>query len=1353
MKILKYIIFSLILTLSLSGGEVIETLPTRERAEMNIEVTKVFSEKLDALLDESNKEITLNFKETTIDESQFEVFLIENLNTLPSYSVSKGGRRALEVIKNGAKLRAGSKITTGKLSYFLDRAKGKKALKIQYEEKPEKLYLGVLNKSTNTVAKVFSINYDTKNNFVGAMTNSVISGFSGDTTLTFSDNGNFNDEFFHQVESNAIVTTTLDGFNDNSHTFRLSAIIGGSSNLNGDGGTKAQGTSPSENTTTGYKQPKVKVGNLILPIKLNLTSANDVQIFKYKMHQKDTELTTVALRGKTTTLITKFQPYIDNDIIVAARKVKDLNVLLTWDTTEGQINQVAFPKADYNNYGSVPHASNNRTDIAPYPNLKIVKNQTTHSGTIEFSSRTEPTIKNTSDSNFLKGLKYKGYVGVFNTTEDTKELVYSSVSGEGVSDGGDSSELQFTKTNTSGNSITFKIKYNKGEPTYELVSYTQVDYAKDKPSDRTFDFVIKYFEESGLVRKTDSVTVIVPTMRHEVTTNIPGEVIFYDDGDNIESIALQNNYYVFAGGSMKYKIENIPNSYPSYFPVISLYNGNVSTPFGDSNLGNESKAESSDSYHKVKFNNKDEKIIINLYFGFDYEAAKTKYRVSNLSPFEIVQKIGIVHQRLVAFMLGGYIQKTSITSTTSATAEPPGHSALLRFRIPPSIFIENRGINQIETPLPYINNNENIKFVVGKRTETQSNENLNTFVYPTGNTTTSINFPPIKIVKNQITRDMTMTIDRNYDEEFIDFDASGSTSKSGITLSSGFNMKGLPFKSNIIIKNKGITNDITHRVVGEDIDGGGNTTQNINFDVTGINGKKAKIELKYGINGLPSLAVRDWTGPDTFKIQILHNEYSGLNRRTYNLDITTPDTNRLVLTKNNILPESIYLDKDRKKLTSEANIATYAVFDGGSLELTLYNFTNNRFPAVTVGNAHVVQGNRYSPPTSIQDLKLKYENHEFETRVHFWTNGFETNNNIFFSSHLGKEVITGRHNNVSPNDNLVTSTNLRMNIPESEIVYFRRYVNSDRIELIAQNPTVDVITSTIGKKDGSGYTVTNDFALSERIAYPKVILTKDNVNVNGLVTLNTNYQKGTRIDFDKSDIPISDGVRRDSMFPRGLSYGGTMEIYQLRTKIGETMNVNGLDKYTGAGDTDKKYEFTLKDHLGRDAKISLQYRTDGLVSFSLDEWEGEGEINFIIFHKEGSGLTRKTTNMKIVTPKIGEKISSDVLDFGVLLKGSNINYTAETSIVVQPFSGHNLILELDDSNKEKVSLTNGNSTVEATRLSVDSGEVNGTNKVFKLSGVITKGDLDNSTAEGSHTGTVTLQMKVVPATTVNLNNK
>lgn len=986
MKILKYIIFSLVLTLSLSGGEVIETLPTRERAEMNIEVTKVFSEKLDALLDESNKEITLNFKETTIDESQFEVFLIENLNTLPSFSVSKGGRRALEVIKNGAKLRAGSKITTGKLSYFLDRAKGKKALKIQYEEKPEKLYLGVLNKSTNTVAKVFSINYDTPTTY--AKVNISLTGeFKNEMIFT-------DDKIFDNIdpivskEGSGSVTATLDNYLDGNNSgepdkrrhFRLSAIIGGSSSYKepqNPGNTVVNNTLSSD-----YKQPQVSiVGKGPFNIKLELESSNPVQTFKENE-------SIVAYRGKDTkVLIVQLKPSISSEIIKAARSINSLEVSLDW-SNNNQLNQIAFPLASWttvtngtNWIATIPsqylteQEKQEPIKIATYPSLKIVKTQTTYNGTIESNAKNSSIVS--QDTNFLRGLNSKGSIEIFKTSETSLPLASSNISETGSTD----QDLIFEVINNSGNKMKFKIKYTSGNPSYELIDYIKSNSDDTSEEKRTFNFVIKHYEESGLLRKTDNVKVIV--------------------AENTNNLVVNHN-------------------------------------------------------------------------------------------------------------------------------------------------------------------------------------------------------------------------------------------------------------------------------VGEEV---------------------------------------------------------------------------------------TYLDQDRKTLTNGSGIPTYAVFLGGILNVTLENFTIGKIPILTLGKSSFTNATNYyayDTYNQFNNLFLEHGNYKFSTRIHFWSNYFP---NIFLLQHLTKEVVVGKHTNNSTENNLSFSTELKLNIPESNIIEMRkeeRFANYE-ILLTPEVNNFNVITAIIGKQNEQATLFTADSNSDPKITipYPKIKFVKDNVTQSGIVNLNTSYKKGTTIDFDKDGVATSNTATLDatSRFPQGLSYGGTMEIYQGETKIGETMNVNGLDKYKEAGET-SKHQFTLKDHLGRDAKISLQYRTDGLVSFSLDEWEGEGEINFTIFHKEGSGLIRKTTNMKIVTPKIGEEKNKGILDFGVLLKGSNINYTAETSIVVQPFSGHNLILELDSSNTEKkVSLTNGDSTVEATGLSIDFEKVDGTNKVFKLRGVITKDNLDKSTAEGAHTGTIILQMKVVPATTVNLNNK
>ncbi|MGL4253337.1 MAG: hypothetical protein ACRCR2_04710, partial [Fusobacteriaceae bacterium] len=118
MRIRKLIFFLLIPLLSFQifsqKGEVktVEALPTRERAEMNIEVTKIKSEKIQGLLNRDEKTITLDLPETV---EGYEFFFTENLNSLPSYS--------------GNRVRMGTR-ETGKYNYKIDGAQGKKKMKI-----------------------------------------------------------------------------------------------------------------------------------------------------------------------------------------------------------------------------------------------------------------------------------------------------------------------------------------------------------------------------------------------------------------------------------------------------------------------------------------------------------------------------------------------------------------------------------------------------------------------------------------------------------------------------------------------------------------------------------------------------------------------------------------------------------------------------------------------------------------------------------------------------------------------------------------------------------------------------------------------------------------------------------------------------------------------------------------------------------------------------------------------------------------------------------------------------------------------------------------------------------------------
>ncbi|MGL5903100.1 MAG: hypothetical protein ACRCZO_10490, partial [Cetobacterium sp.] len=1246
MKLLKYIIFSLALAISLKGGEVIESLPTREKAEMNIEVTKIFTEKIVASHDEDLKTITLDFKNSSVDQSLYEIFLFEDLNTLPSYSVSNGRGRVFDVIKNGAKLRAGSKVTSGKLTYFLDRAKSTPTLNIQYEEKPNKIYIGVLNKSTNNVAKIFYVEYDTPQSYAGAITH-FYNGIPN--KMSFNDNGDSVDStHFYWITHSSTSDISMDNHGQNT-TFRLSAIIGGSSLGDSSGNTIVNGV------VTNFIQPQIKVGDETLPIKLNLgsivPSGSNLSTFTHKMHPKDSS-SIIAARSSNLALKVKLELSIDPDIIKAARKVNLVEVPFEWITSNGQKNQVAFPKADWQNGGSIPHSENNRTEIAPYPALSIIKNSTTHAGSINFSTYTSSTI-NPQDNLFFKGLKYSGFIKIYKNSSDTTPLVESKISGNGVSDGGDTDEMNFNLTNSSGNSLSFKLKFEKGEPKYELVSFTQSDYTKESETDRSFEFVMKQHEESTLLRKTDTVKIIAPKMQHTMSNNIPSELIFYDNGENITNsynnaivTTTTDGLLVSPAGDLRYVLDNIPNSYPNYFPVISLYNADTATPFGDSNLGENSKSLTADNYFKVILNGIEKEIGAYLYFGQDsYASVRSTYSKYNLTPFERVQKYGGTGKILKGFMNGGFIKPNYVSTLHSARAGTDSYPIFLRVNLTKDVIASSREVNKKDITLPYTSSTyKTVNFILGKRETTQSNENSNTFVY-LNNVKASTQLPSLKIVKNQILRDMSIDLSLSYNRDFIDFDANGSTSSSGITLSNGFNMKGLPFKHNILINDK-----YSLSASGTDITGGGNTSETAKFELTGTNGTKANFELTYRTDGLPSLAIKSWFGKDTFKFNVKHDELSGLNRREYNITVNTPDTNKLNFDASGILNSSTYNDTDNRNKSFAPG--DFDVFSGGTLKATLSNYIDGYFPALTLGNATSITNPNNALSTRFNKLKLIYKNLEFETRIHFWTINSPPSTTFYsldtYDENLNKELIVGKFkNNDTALPDLTISTNLRLNLTKDSIIQIRKSIPEKSIELKPKDSTNDVITATIGTQNNpDNFTVDSSTTPNFKYKYPTIIFEKDQPIKSAHITLETNYIKGSIIQFDvNGKVSNSATGVTSANLPPGLSFGGSYEIYQDGTLIDDRIATNGENQYTGAGDTTASHSFTLKDNV----KISLKHNPNGLIDFSLDEWSTDAEVDFKIVYYEGSGLMRQTTVVKLITPRIASEVSKGVLDFGVIL--------------------------------------------------------------------------------------------------------
>lgn len=1006
MKILKYIIFSLFFTISLNGGEIIESLPKRERAEMNIEVTKILTEKILASHDEEFKTITLDFKSTTIDQSLYEIFLFEDLNTLPSYSVSNGKARVGNVIKNGAKLRAGSRITSGKLTYFLDRAKSNSTLNIQYDEKPNKIYIGVLNKSTSSVAKIFNVEYDTPTLF-----------------------------------SNAVPTIT-----------------------------------------SNYKP-----GSQYILDNEDLQENPDEGYYLFDL-------------GNIKSVISNYAPGNGGT-----------NIDIIPGVTIGQYNQIFNSSSTNTTYSSV--------GFNP-PKIKV--------GSYDIEIRSHFYSIGFSQSPLMHSIDYS------------------------------------YRNNTKG--IAYNVNRNN----------------------------------------STSTTLTLQTMPR---ISLPKEVISV-----FRSVSSDNNLFEYSSAN-------------NYFNFVVA------------------KRDRSISPNKITL-------------------------ISDIKPFS-----------------GQYpFPKLGIKKDY---AEFSGKIEFSDFKNPSLTFDGS----SILTSSGAVSN-----FVSNKETNLSSKS------------------------QNRLLRSLLFK---------------SSVSASGTNGNS-------------------VTELISGAIDGDGINNGGNSTTPLSFKV--INGSNwAKVQISYS-TGVPTFTLVDYypKSSDTknsFTFCVEHKEASSLVRRKYNITLLTPDTNKLRVDTNTVPDSSTYDDIDRKPM-----VYGYAVFSGGNLKATLSNYIDGYFPAFTIGNAKIE--NRISAQIAeFNGLALTYNDYKFNSRIHFYTvdnpitdkNGFYAVNT--HASGLSKEIITGKHLS-SDNKNLVVSTALRLNIPEKNIIEMRKDIEEESITLTPEAKDYNVITTTIGthNSDKTLFTVDSTTTPNIKYKYPTIVFQKQQPTKPASITLNTSYIKGSKISFnlDGTHTSSTPGVTSASL-PPGLSFGGSYGIYQGESKIGDSITTNGVDKYTSAGDTTETHKFTLKDTLGNDVKISLKHNVNGLIDFSLDEWSTDAEADFKIVYYEGSGLMRQTTNVKLITPIIASEISKGVLDFGIILKGSNRDYSAETKVIITEHSGHDVSLVISNADN-KVTLSNGSSSNLVADVKIDSGTKNENNKVFTLTGDISIDSVNKSTGEGTHTGTVNLNMTIKPITSIKLSN-
>lgn len=131
----------------------IQTLPRKPQgATLDIEVTKVKTEKINGFIDEKNKKIKIDFsdkknenaKKLSVEEKQYDVFVFDDPNDISFFS-NTGTKNRRSILK------------LPKLyDYNLDESNNN-IISVNYENKPETLYVGIRDKNNNEIKKIYSV--------------------------------------------------------------------------------------------------------------------------------------------------------------------------------------------------------------------------------------------------------------------------------------------------------------------------------------------------------------------------------------------------------------------------------------------------------------------------------------------------------------------------------------------------------------------------------------------------------------------------------------------------------------------------------------------------------------------------------------------------------------------------------------------------------------------------------------------------------------------------------------------------------------------------------------------------------------------------------------------------------------------------------------------------------------------------------------------------------------------------------------------------------------------------------------------------------------------------------------------
>lgn len=164
--LINFSFFICIFLTSFSKNEIttIEALPQREKANLDIEVLKIKTEKITGVIYENEKKIIFDFKDLKkaaekkkiiTDSNNYEIFILENLDNAATYMKKNEKFKMNRVFEQGVKLRNGEKIKLKNISYSLIEQNKEKVLEVSYDLKPETFYLGVLNDKNGMVEKIY----------------------------------------------------------------------------------------------------------------------------------------------------------------------------------------------------------------------------------------------------------------------------------------------------------------------------------------------------------------------------------------------------------------------------------------------------------------------------------------------------------------------------------------------------------------------------------------------------------------------------------------------------------------------------------------------------------------------------------------------------------------------------------------------------------------------------------------------------------------------------------------------------------------------------------------------------------------------------------------------------------------------------------------------------------------------------------------------------------------------------------------------------------------------------------------------------------------------------------------------